>query len=79
MGEVSVLMGGVCSFPRSPQLQQSSTEQPPLLVPGQDHHIERRDVHRDQLAEHTNLVSKDRWRELLEQCAINATGFLCDE
>ncbi|XP_036802915.1 integrin alpha-5 [Oncorhynchus mykiss] len=37
------------------KLQQSSTEQPPLLVPGQDHHIERRDVHRDQLAEHTNL------------------------
>ncbi|XP_041701682.1 integrin alpha-5-like [Coregonus clupeaformis] len=37
------------------KLQQSSTEQPPLLVPGQDHHIERREVPRDQLAEHTNL------------------------
>ncbi|XP_042155863.1 integrin alpha-5 [Oncorhynchus tshawytscha] len=37
------------------KLQQTSTEQPPLLVPGQDHHIERREVQRDQLAEHTNL------------------------
>uniref|UniRef100_A0A8C7RKT5 Integrin, alpha 5 (fibronectin receptor, alpha polypeptide) n=1 Tax=Oncorhynchus mykiss TaxID=8022 RepID=A0A8C7RKT5_ONCMY len=37
------------------QLKQTSTEQPPLLVPGQDHHIERREVQRDQLAEHTNL------------------------
>uniref|UniRef100_A0A8C7RDW0 Integrin, alpha 5 (fibronectin receptor, alpha polypeptide) n=1 Tax=Oncorhynchus mykiss TaxID=8022 RepID=A0A8C7RDW0_ONCMY len=32
------------------QLKQTSTEQPPLLVPGQDHHIERREVQRDQLS-----------------------------
>uniref|UniRef100_A0A3P8XH02 Integrin alpha-2 domain-containing protein n=1 Tax=Esox lucius TaxID=8010 RepID=A0A3P8XH02_ESOLU len=37
------------------KLQQSSTEQPPILVSGQGHHIARRDVQRDQLAEHTNL------------------------
>uniref|UniRef100_A0A6Q2YUP1 Integrin alpha-2 domain-containing protein n=1 Tax=Esox lucius TaxID=8010 RepID=A0A6Q2YUP1_ESOLU len=37
------------------QLKQSSTEQPPILVSGQGHHIARRDVQRDQLAEHTNL------------------------
>ncbi|KAL1020694.1 hypothetical protein UPYG_G00003440 [Umbra pygmaea] len=37
------------------KLQQSSTEQPPLLLSSQDHRVARRDVQRHQLGQHTNL------------------------
>ncbi|KAM6977225.1 integrin alpha-5 [Aplochiton taeniatus] len=38
------------------KLQQASTEQPPLLLAStHEHHVERRDVHRDRLAELANL------------------------
>ncbi|XP_067096941.1 integrin alpha-5 [Osmerus mordax] len=37
------------------KLQQASTEQPPVLTQGHEHVIERREVHRDQLAELANL------------------------
>uniref|UniRef100_A0A667YH67 Integrin, alpha 5 (fibronectin receptor, alpha polypeptide) n=1 Tax=Myripristis murdjan TaxID=586833 RepID=A0A667YH67_9TELE len=43
------------------KLQQTSTELPPILaLKAHEHHVERREVHRDQLAHLTNLVS-DTW------------------
>ncbi|XP_036389237.1 integrin alpha-5 [Megalops cyprinoides] len=55
--------------PRNLKLQQSPTDQPPQITPSPDHHIEKRETHKDQLSELGNLscTNVDCW---MLQCHV---------